>query len=50
LFKVIDGLYQVRNNDTGNLTIVEGPSELVIIDCMAAIEPAQQVWLSSAST
>jgi alkyl sulfatase BDS1-like metallo-beta-lactamase superfamily hydrolase len=42
LFKIIDGVYQVRNNDTGNLTTVEGPSGLVIIDCMTAIEPAQQ--------
>jgi glyoxylase-like metal-dependent hydrolase (beta-lactamase superfamily II) len=42
LFKVVDGLYQVRNNDTGNLTIIDGPTGLVIIDCMTAIEPAQQ--------
>ncbi len=42
LYKVVDGLYQVRNNDTGNLTIVEGPDGLVIIDCQTAIEPAAQ--------
>jgi len=33
LFKVVDGLYQVRNNDIGDLTIVEGDDGLVIIDC-----------------
>jgi alkyl sulfatase BDS1-like metallo-beta-lactamase superfamily hydrolase len=42
LFKVVDGLYQVRNNDTGNLTIVDGPDGLVIIDCQTAVEPARQ--------
>ena len=28
---MVDGLYQVRNNDTGNLTIIDGPTGLVII-------------------
>jgi alkyl sulfatase BDS1-like metallo-beta-lactamase superfamily hydrolase len=32
LYKVVDGLYQVRNNDIGDLTIVEGDTGLVIID------------------
>ena len=44
LYKVVDGLYQVRNNDTGNLTIVEGPDGLVIIDCQTAIEPRPKSW------
>ncbi len=38
LFKVVDGLYQVRNNDIGDLTIVEGDDGLVIIDCMSGVE------------
>ena len=42
LFKVVDGLYQVRNNDTGNLTIVEGPAGLVIIDTTTSVESARQ--------
>ena len=42
LFKVIDGLYQVRNNDIGDLTIVEGDDGLVIIDCMSGVESAAQ--------
>ena len=42
LYKVVDGLYQARNNDIANLTIVEGDSGLVIIDCMAGVESAKQ--------
>ena len=36
LYKVVDGVYQVRNNDIANLTIIEGDGGLVIVDCMAA--------------
>jgi alkyl sulfatase BDS1-like metallo-beta-lactamase superfamily hydrolase len=42
LFKVVEGLYQVRNNDIGDLTIVEGDNGLVIIDCTSGIESARQ--------
>jgi alkyl sulfatase BDS1-like metallo-beta-lactamase superfamily hydrolase len=42
LYKVVDGLYQARNNDIANLTIVEGDNGLVIIDCMAGVESARQ--------
>ncbi|GHE25691.1 alkyl sulfatase [Kitasatospora indigofera] len=42
LYKVVDGLYQVRNNDIANLTVVEGEDGLVVIDCMAAVESARQ--------
>lgn len=42
LCKVIDGLYQARNNDIANLTIVVGDTGLVIIDCMAGVESARQ--------
>jgi alkyl sulfatase BDS1-like metallo-beta-lactamase superfamily hydrolase len=42
LFKVVDGLYQVRNNDIGDLTIVEGDDGLVIIDCTSSVESARQ--------
>ena len=42
LFKVVDGIYQARNNDIANLTIVEGDSGLVIIDCMANVYAARQ--------
>ncbi|GAA1971501.1 hypothetical protein [Catenulispora subtropica] len=47
LFKVVDGIYQVRNTDIANLTVVEGPDGLVVIDCMTSVEAAAQ---SSPST
>lgn len=42
LYKVTDGLYQVRNGDIANLTVVEGESGLVVIDCTASVEAAAQ--------
>ncbi len=42
LYKVTDGLYQVRNNDIANLTVVEGENGLVVIDCTASVEAARQ--------
>jgi alkyl sulfatase BDS1-like metallo-beta-lactamase superfamily hydrolase len=42
LYKVTEGVYQVRNNDIANLTIVEGETGLVIIDCAACVEAAAQ--------
>ena len=41
LYKVIDGIYQSRNNDIANLTIVEGENGLVVVDCMASVEAAK---------
>ena len=34
LFKVVDRLYQVRNIDIANLTIIEGDQGLILIDPM----------------
>jgi alkyl sulfatase BDS1-like metallo-beta-lactamase superfamily hydrolase len=42
LYKLIDGIYQVRNNDIANLTIVDGDDGLVVIDCMANVNAAKQ--------
>jgi alkyl sulfatase BDS1-like metallo-beta-lactamase superfamily hydrolase len=42
LYRVTDRIYQARNNDIANLTIVEGEDGLVIIDCMAGVEAAKQ--------
>jgi alkyl sulfatase BDS1-like metallo-beta-lactamase superfamily hydrolase len=36
LFKVVDGLYQVRNIDVANMTIMEGKTGLIVIDCMTS--------------
>ncbi|MEU2506616.1 alkyl sulfatase dimerization domain-containing protein [Streptomyces sp. NPDC007863] len=42
LYQVVDGIYQVRNNDLANLTVVEGDKGLVIVDCMSSVEAAAQ--------
>lgn len=42
LFEVVPGLYQVRNNDLANLTVVEGEDGLIVVDCMAGVESARQ--------
>ena len=42
LYKVVDRIYQVRNNDIANLTIVEGDDGLIVIDCATAVEAAAQ--------
>lgn len=42
LYKVVDGVYQVRNNDIANLTVIEGETGLVVVDCMASVEGAAQ--------
>ena len=42
LFKVVDGVYQVRGNDIAQLTVVEGVDGLIVIDCMAGVESARQ--------
>ncbi|MDR3031739.1 MAG: MBL fold metallo-hydrolase [Kitasatospora sp.] len=42
LYKVADRLYQVRNNDIANLSVIEGPTGLVIVDCLASVEAAEQ--------
>jgi linear primary-alkylsulfatase len=42
LYRVTDRLYQVRNNDIANLTVVEGDDGLVVIDCTAGVESARQ--------
>ncbi|WP_194925946.1 alkyl/aryl-sulfatase [Catenulispora pinisilvae] len=42
LYKVVDGVFQVRNNDIANLTVIEGDTGLVVIDCTASVEAATQ--------
>jgi alkyl sulfatase BDS1-like metallo-beta-lactamase superfamily hydrolase len=32
LFKVTDGVYQIRNLDLSNMTIIEGKTGITIID------------------
>ncbi|WP_262522405.1 MBL fold metallo-hydrolase [Acinetobacter pittii] len=40
LFKVSDGIYQVRGLDLSNMTIIEGQSGLIIVDPLISSETA----------
>ncbi|SNY63440.1 alkyl/aryl-sulfatase [Enterobacter sp. CC120223-11] len=41
LFKVTDGVYQVRNQDLSNMTIIEGEKGITIVDPLLSAEPAK---------
>lgn len=40
LYRIHEGIYQVRNCDIANLTVVESDTGLVVIDCTASVESA----------
>ncbi|MFD6103294.1 alkyl/aryl-sulfatase [Nocardia salmonicida] len=42
LYEVTKGVYQARNNDIANLTVIEGEDGIIVIDCMAGVESARQ--------
>ncbi|MCB1111744.1 MAG: MBL fold metallo-hydrolase [Chlamydiales bacterium] len=41
LFKVVDRIYQVRNYDLSNMTIIEGDTGIIIVDPLISIETAK---------
>ncbi|QLA21110.1 alkyl/aryl-sulfatase [Desulfolutivibrio sulfoxidireducens] len=41
LFRVVDRLYQVRNADLSNLTIIEGDTGLIVVDPLISVETAR---------
>ena len=41
LFKVSDGIYQVRGQDISNLTVIEAPEGLIIVDPLVSVETAK---------
>lgn len=41
LFKVTDGIYQVRNQDLSNMTIIEGKQGIVVVDPLVSTETAK---------
>lgn len=41
LFKVAERIYQVRNQDSANITFIEGDSGLIVVDTLTAVETAQ---------
>jgi alkyl sulfatase BDS1-like metallo-beta-lactamase superfamily hydrolase len=42
LYQLSDSIYQVRNSETANLSVIEGRDGLVIVDCMSGVETARQ--------
>ncbi|MGW5317407.1 hypothetical protein [Nocardia thailandica] len=44
LYQVTDRIYQVRNNDIANLTVIEGDDGLVVVDCMAGWSRPGRAW------
>nr|WP_316641488.1 alkyl sulfatase dimerization domain-containing protein [uncultured Roseateles sp.] len=40
LFKVVDGIYQLRGFDIGNMTLVEGKTGWIVVDTLTARESA----------
>src|SRR5690606_38240384 len=40
LFEVTDGIYQVRNLDLSNMTIIEGKEGITIVDPLVSVETA----------
>jgi len=41
LFEVTDGIYQIRNQDLSNMTIIEGKKGVTVIDPMISVETAK---------
>ena len=41
LFQVTDGIYQVRNQDLSNMTIIEGKQGIVVVDPLISTETAK---------
>ncbi|WP_088072084.1 alkyl/aryl-sulfatase [Gottfriedia luciferensis] len=41
LYKVVDGVYQVRGQDISVLTIVEGKTGLIVLDTLSSVETAK---------
>jgi alkyl sulfatase BDS1-like metallo-beta-lactamase superfamily hydrolase len=41
LYKVVDGLYQVRSADLSNLTIIEGDGGIIVVDPLISTETAR---------
>src|SRR5690606_6517793 len=44
LFKVVDGIYQVRGLDLSNMTLVRGRKGWIVIDPLTTQETAAAAW------
>lgn len=50
LFQVADGIYQIRNQDLSNMTIVEGQKGIAIFDPLVSAETAKAALVCITST
>ena len=50
LFKVTDGIYQLRGFDIGNMTLIEGKTGWIVVDTLTAAKRPPPRWPSRAST
>lgn len=50
LFEVADGIYQVRNLDLSNMTIIEGKEGITVVDPLSRKRPPRSGWISTTST
>ena len=50
LFEVTDGIYQVRNLDLSNMTIIEGAEGVAVVDPLVSEETAKREWTSTSPT
>ncbi len=50
LFEVADGIYQVRNHDLSNMTIIEGGEGITIVDPLVSAETAKAASISITPT
>src|SRR5262249_14746552 len=41
LFKVVEGVYQIRGIDLSNMTILEGDTGLIVVDTLLSVETAK---------
>ena len=41
LFEVVPGVYQVRGFDIANMTLIEGDTGVIVVDCLTTIEGAR---------
>jgi alkyl sulfatase BDS1-like metallo-beta-lactamase superfamily hydrolase len=44
LFKVVDGIYQVRNIDIANITFIRGKTGWVVVDALSSAEAAKAAY------
>jgi alkyl sulfatase BDS1-like metallo-beta-lactamase superfamily hydrolase len=42
---VTEGVYQIRNLDLSNMTIIEGKEGITVVDPLVSAEPQRSEWI-----